>query len=964
MSMTVTNLITDHSTLLEFKHNILDPHSFLDSNWSTNTSICYWIGVSCDARHGRVAVLDLSHMDLHGTIAPHLGNLSFLVSLTSSGNNFHGYLPKELAKLHRLELLDLSRNAFSGEIPSWFGNLTTLKALYLGGNNFQETFAAQNMSLITGPIPSSIFNISSLKEIYLYNNSLSGSISNEMCHQLRKLEVLYLYQNELSGHIPSNIGECNNLQILSLMEDRLSGTIPRSIGTLMRLKHIYLNYNDLDGEIPLEIGNLIKLEIIDASHMRIGGHIPHSIFNISSVKMINFQNNSLSVEIFLTLSLTLLSLNLNSFSGFISNTLGNLTFLEVLRLWSNQLTTKNPTQEWTFLSSLKNCKNQRVLELSSNPLNGILPSSISNLSASLEEFGANDCKIKGIIPVEIGNLSNIMSLDLSQNELSGSIPATIGRLRNVQGLIPMCLGDLISLRYLYLDFNKLHSTIPFSFWSLKDILGVDSSSNYLNGSLSLGIGNLKALTYLNLSSNLLSSDIPIAIGGLKGLQILSLSSNILQGPIPESLGDLTSLETLDLSNNNLSGIIPKSLERLSYLRYFNVAFNKLEGKIPTEGSFQNFTAKSFMNNYALCGPPRLQVPPYKSSTHRLSKVKLTYVLRYVLPIIASIIVTVTFIIIFKKCQNSSTNVSVNEGLTLKIRSKNLYKRLLQATDGFSEGNLFGSMYKGILSDGKNVAVKVFNLQLEGAFKSFDVESEVMQNILQRKLVKVISCCSCVDFKALMLEFMPNGSLEKWLYSHYHFLDILQRINIMIDVASTLEYLHLGYPNPIIHCDLKPSNILLDKDMVAHVGDFGIAKLLGEAEFVKQTMTFATIGYMAPEYGSTGIVSVKSDIYSYDILLMETFTRMKPTNEIFIGDMSMKQWVKESLSNNNIIDVVDSNLLQIGGEYVMATTNCLSFIMRLALDCTIELSGEHKDMKDVVSTLQKIKIKLLNNVKQA
>ena len=98
--------------------------------------------------------------------------------------------------------------------------------------------------------------------------------------------------------------------------------------------------------------------------------------------------------------------------------------------------------------------------------------------------------------------------------------------------------------------------------------------------------------------------------------------------------------------------------------------------------------------------------------------------------------------------------------------------------------------------------------------------------------------------------------------------------------------------------------------------------------------------------------------------METFTRKKPTNEIFVGDMSMKQWVKESLSNNSIIDVVDSSLLQIEEEYVMATINCISSIMRLALDCTVELPEERKDMKDVVSTLQKIKIKFLNNVTQA
>ena len=89
------------------------------------------------------------------------------------------------------------------------------------------------------------------------------------------------------------------------------------------------------------------------------------------------------------------------------------------------------------------------------------------------------------------------------------------------------------------------------------------------------------------------------------------------------------------------------------------------------------------------------------------------------------------------------------------------------------------------------------------------------------------------------------SLEKWLYSHNHFLDILQRLNIMIDVASALEYLHHGHTTPVVHCDLKPSNVLLDEDMGGHLGDFGIAKLLGEENSVIQTMTLATIGYMAP-----------------------------------------------------------------------------------------------------------------------
>lgn len=93
--------------------------------------------------------------------------------------------------------------------------------------------------------------------------------------------------------------------------------------------------------------------------------------------------------------------------------------------------------------------------------------------------------------------------------------------------------------------------------------------------------------------------------------------------------------------------------------------------------------------------------------------------------------------------------------------------------------------------------------------------------------------------------MPNGSLEKWLHSHNCFLDMLQRLNVTVDVALALEYLHHGYSMPIIHCDIKPSNVLLDEDMVVHVSDFGISKMLGVGASTARTKTLATIGYTAP-----------------------------------------------------------------------------------------------------------------------
>jgi LRR receptor-like serine/threonine-protein kinase FLS2 len=147
-----------------------------------------------------------------------------------------------------------------------------------------------------------------------------------------------------------------------------------------------------------------------------------------------------------------------------------------------------------------------------------------------------------------------------------------------------------------------------------------------------------------------------------------------------------------------------------------------------------------------------------------------------------------------------------------------------------------------------VAIKVFIMVVEGALKSFDTECEILRNIRHQNLAKIVNTCSNINFKAFVLEYMPNGNLGKWLYFQDRCLSILQRLNIMIDVASTVEYLHYGYSTPIVHCDLKPNNILLDEDMVAHADDFGIAKLLGDGDSMMRTMTLATIGYMAPGNG--------------------------------------------------------------------------------------------------------------------
>ncbi|PHT63591.1 hypothetical protein T459_32526 [Capsicum annuum] len=364
------------------------------------------------------------------------------------------------------------------------------------------------------------------------------------------------------------------------------------------------------------------------------------------------------------------------------------------------------------------------------------------------------------------------------------------------------------------------------------------------------------------------------------------------------MSNMVGLEFLDLSHNNISGIIPKSLEKVQNLKYFNVSFNNLYGEIPLGDPFKKLSSK--------------RTPQQADSLFAITRERISY-----------------------------------------------YESI-QATDALSESNLigsgsFGSVYKGVLRSGTAIAVKVFNLQLHAAFKSFDTECEVLRSLRHRNLLKVITSCSNLDFKALVLEYMPNGSLEMYLYSHNYFLDIMKSLRIMIDVACALEYLHHGCSSPVIHCDLKPSNVLLDEDMVAHLSDFGISKLLGDDESELYTKTLASLGYIAPEYGQDGLVSTKYDVYSYGIMLLETFTRRKPSE--FEEDLSLKHWVSYSLPDA-VVDVVDSKLVPPTDNHLIYKLDCVASIMNVALDCCAESPARQTNMKDVVGMLQKIRIQFL------
>ena len=582
-----------------------------------------------------------------------------------------------------------------------------------------------------------------------------------------------------------------------------------------------------------------------------------------------------------------LRLSSNQFSGPVLKSLGHLEHLVELDLAGNQLTSQSGSLELSFLTALTGCKSLEKLSISNNPLNGLLPESVGNLSSSLQMFVASSCEIKGPIPKGIGSLKILNWLELSNNHLNGTIPSTVKGMKSLQrlhiggnrleenipneiclltklgemelqnnnlsGSIPSCIGNLNHLQIMDLSSNSLSSSIPSSLWSLENILFMNLSCNSLHRSLNANMGafNLKMLESIDLSWNRISGNIPTIFGVFESISSLNLSRNSFGGPIPKSLGELITLDFMDLSHNNLSGAIPKSLEALSHLQYLNLSVNNLSGEIPSRGPFENFTATSFLENGALCGQAIFQVPPCRSHGPRNSKS--ASLLKYILPTLASAAILVAAILVAlirMMMKNRRCNARTGEHLVREVDQIISYEGLCQATDDFSEANIigvggFGSVFKGILNDKFTVAIKVLNLQLEGALAHFNAEFVALRNVRHTNLVKLICSCSETELGALVLPYMPNGSLEKWLYSENYCLNLFQRVSIMVDVASALEYLHHGLPDPVVHCDLNPSNVLLDNDMVAHVGDFGIAKILTHKRPATPSITLGTLGYVAP-----------------------------------------------------------------------------------------------------------------------
>ncbi|XP_039142787.1 probable LRR receptor-like serine/threonine-protein kinase At3g47570 [Dioscorea cayenensis subsp. rotundata] len=1000
---------TDRFALLVFKSGITsDPTGVLNS-WNNTISVCDWDGVSCRDKHlKRVTSLDLSYRGLQGSISPFIGNLSFLRSVLLMNNGLYGDIPSEFGQLQQLRLINLSFNSLNGVIPASPSLCSELITIQLENNQLSGIIPAElgcmtkleSLNLannnLTGVIPSSLANLSSLSEVYFFSNWLQGNIPEEL-GGLTKLEVFEASVNMLSGKIPTQLFNLSSLNTFAAASNNLHGSLSSIDIKLQKLQALYLGENQFTGTIPASLTNISSLWELDISTNSFSGKIPTGFRGLQNLVFFNVISNQLQADIaedweFLD-SLTncsqlqFLGFGMNNMGGTLPSSVVNLsTTLQILAIGYNRMTGSLP-------SGIQNLINLISLDVSTCNLRGEIPAEIGKLS-NLQWLGLSSNKFTGQIPTSIGNLTQLNVLNFSWNSFEGHLPTTLGNLQklslldishnNFTGEIPKEVVTLPYIsQYIDLSYNQLEGSLPSEISNLKKLGQLSISGNKLSGEIPATIGFCESLEILALDNNLFRGTIPATLSDMKGLRKLSLSHNNLSGLVPPSLSTLKGLEMLDLSHNNLSGPIPELLQNLNFLFFLNLSYNNFYGEVPVNGVFANSTAISLSGNEGFCGGIlQLHLPACPPETKQERKGQYVW-LKIIIPIAIAVIFLSIFSLAYWKLKLRKKSLVISP-LEEERYPRVTYAELDRATGGFSSDNLvgsgrYGTVYKGSLDNGRTmVAVKVFKLQNRGASKSFLAECKALRAIRHRNLIKIITSCSSVDrqgrdFKALVFEYMPNGSLDQCLHpedhSHQHqmnHLNLIQRVNIAIDIANALDYLHHNCQPPMVHCDLKPSNMLLNSEMDAIVGDFGISKFLCEAVSEPlQDSSFSnaikgTVGYVAPDYGAGGQVSISGDVYSYGILLLEMFTGKRPTDDMFTDGMSLRKFVEAGVISEQYMEIIDPKIFgHIEGDIVtnneiMQINECLDSLLKVGLACSDPSPRERMSMTDVAAKMHAIR----------
>ncbi|XP_060167615.1 leucine-rich repeat receptor-like serine/threonine-protein kinase BAM3 [Lycium barbarum] len=933
---------TDFHALVSLKQGFDFSNPAL-SSWDTSnpSSVCdSWVGIKC--LQGRVISINMSNMDLYGSVSPAISSLDKLEELLIDGNNFTGEI--KIENMSSLQSLNISNNLFSGNIDWNYSSLANLEILDAYNNNFSSFLPVGVVNLkkikyldlggnyFYGRIPESYGDLIELEYLSLAGNDLHGRIPKSLGN-LTNLKEIYLgYFNVFVGGIPKEFGKLENLVHMDISSCELDGSIPPELGNLKMLNTLFLHINLLSGPIPRELGNLTGLVNLDLSANALTGEIPFELINLQQLRLFNLFMNKLhgSIPDFIAdyPDLKVLGLWMNNFTGTIPEKLGQNEKLQELDLSSNKLT-------GTIPKDLCASKQLRILILLKNFLFGPIPEDLGTCS-SLVRVRLGQNYLNGSIPNGFIYMPDLNLVELQNNYLSGTLsengnisskPAKLGQLNlsnnQLSGSLPFSLSNFTSLQILSLGGNQFSGPIPPSIGQLSQALKIDLSQNSLYGEIPPEIGNCVHLTYLDLSQNNLSGSIPPRISEIRILNYLNLSRNHLNETIPKSIGTMRSLTTADFS------------------------FNDLSGKLPESGQFAYFNATSFAGNPRLCGSLLNNPCNFTLITDPPGKSRGDFKLIFALGLLICSLVFAAAAIIkaksFKKTGADSWKMTAFQKVDFSVAD---------VLECVKDGNVIGRggagiVYHGKMPSGVEIAVKkLLGFGNNSHDHGFRAEIRTLGNIRHRNIVRLVAFCSNKETNLLVYEYMRNGSLGEALHGKKGgFLNWNLRYKIAMEAAKGLCYLHHDCSPLIVHRDVKSNNILLNSNFEAHVADFGLAKFLVDGGASQSMSAVAgSYGYIAPEYAYTLRVDEKSDVYSFGVVLLELITGRRPVGEFGDG-VDIVQWSKRvtNCKREQVTHIVDPRLTTVPEDEAM-------HLFFIAMLCIQENSVERPKMREVIQML--------------
>ncbi|CAO2829840.1 unnamed protein product [Amaranthus hypochondriacus] len=826
---------------------------------------------------------------------------------------------------------------------------------------------------LRGQLTGDIATLSELQILDLsYNKGLTGSLPQSI-GRLSKLRRLILLGCGLSGKIPDSVGSLEQLVDLSLNDNNFSGEIPASIGNLKKLYWLDVANNQLSGGIPVSSGNTPGLDLlVNTKHFHFGmnrfsGTISPRLFH-SKMTLIHvlFDNNRLSGSIPSTLGLVstleAVRFDRNSMSGDLPSNLGNLTHVNELFLSNNDLT--GPIPDLTGMNSLNN------LDLSNNSFDAAeVPKWLSTLQ-SLTTLTMEDTQLDGELPPELFNIPQLQNVRLRNNRINGTFGLKGSYSRQLQTIDLQ--NNSISQVTVGLDYNF---TLKLADNPYCQEAGV--SSSFCTKQQDLGSSYTTPVSCIppRCSSDQIPSPTCKCAYPFTGTLVFRAppafgSTNFfteLQRDLLQKLNNFRlPVESLSLSD--------VSVDQFGYLNMKLAVFPAAQDHFNRTGVF----SLAFVFSNQTYKPPKEYGPYvfYASTYSQFGGAQSNSKSHKGIVVGAALGGSVLLLLLVcaggyayyqrkraeKAKQQANPFVSWDSygagGDVPQLKGARFFslEELQKSTHNFSEANNIGSggygkVYRGVLNDGHIVAIKRSQQGSMQGSREFKNEVELLSRVHHKNLVKLVGFCFDKGEHTLVYEFIPNGTLMDSLSGKSGIqLDWLKRLMVTLGSARGLQYLHELADPPIIHRDIKSSNILLDERLNAKVADFGLSKLFGDTDqkgYVT-TQVKGTMGYLDPEYFMTNQLTEKSDIYSFGVVMLELITARRPIQD---GKYIVKE-IREAKDGKNDL----YSLQRVMDPILLSNTTLLVGFEKyvdLALKCVQEEGAKRPTMGEVVKEIEHI-----------